>query len=240
MEDDIVDFEDFDYGDLGDVNPDDLDIENLERELGLLKEESESTEPKAENDKKPPTLKPDESTAPSKQEEKPKIADKPSIKPSYTSAPPKRAPFVPHSAASFPQYPFVQQGMMGMKYVFHPIVNISFFPFGSPVPLQSFPVPSLHPYIPIHPYIQLSCFKILEQKTPYFLPFFKIVFREKKICQKKRKKFTEKKRKEWILQRKKKAEQNKKNTYTKKRQKKKFKEKRTKRAFFGRHNMIEL
>ena len=132
---------------------------------------------------------------------------------------------------SFPQYPFAHQGMMGMKYVFHPIVNISFFPFGSPVPLQSFPVPSLHPYIPIHPYIQLSCFKILEQKTPYFLSFFKIVFREKKYVKKNREIYRKKKERVDITKKKKSRTKQKEHIHEEKTEKK-IQRKKDKKSFF--------
>ncbi|KAI8145490.1 hypothetical protein BJV82DRAFT_39388 [Fennellomyces sp. T-0311] len=164
MEDDIVDFEDFDYNDLGDVNPDDLDIENLERELGLLNEEASSDVPKSdavtqpepeadkkpendkkvENDKKAEALGADESAkaTQSKEEEKPmKTVNKQSgTKPTYTSSgPPKRAPFVPHSAASFPQYPFVHQGMMGMNMMMPPM----------PMPFQGMPMMMGYPPRPM-------------------------------------------------------------------------------------------
>lgn len=43
MEDDILDFENLDYGDLGEFDAADVDIENLERELGLLDDGAQQT-----------------------------------------------------------------------------------------------------------------------------------------------------------------------------------------------------
>ncbi|KAI9270586.1 hypothetical protein BDA99DRAFT_324258 [Phascolomyces articulosus] len=226
MQEDIVDFEDFDYGDLDDINPDDLDIENLERELGLLNEdkkkknenkeasidasgknelEQKDTNVSIEQDKSSHVTSSTDSKKPESMPEKSSTSStsaSASINASTTTAtkatPVKqqyqqrqqrsfnnnRPPYnnnnqmrggfggqyrPPNTSFPHQQYPFAQQGMMGMKYVFHPINKQRFlFSFLSFLPLFISPLT-----LSIHSYPSLTRSKPFPLiSLPSFHPFF--------------------------------------------------------------------